>query len=106
MGLSVLGLKDNFFSLHQVLICETGILLQLRQFWDIIQNKLAYKNLYIARNEGMRMRLLELQDDDKKVKKLSLEGLSEVKKDIKEVFHYQDLSYSPKIICLKLISKH
>ena len=35
-----------------------------------IQSKLTDKDLYIASIEGMRIRLLELQDDDKEAKKL------------------------------------
>ena len=36
----------------------------------------------------MRMRLLELQDDDKKDKKLRLKELPEGWEDIEEVFYY------------------
>ncbi len=52
------------------------------------------------------MRLCKLQDDDKEVKKLRREGLSEGWDNIEEVFHYQSLLYIPKIIYSKLISKH
>ena len=62
---------------YQVFIYGTAILSQLHQFWDTIQNKLAYKNHFTTRIEGIRIRLPELQDDDKKAKKLRLEGLLE-----------------------------
>ncbi len=52
------------------------------------------------------MRLPELEDDDKKTKKLRLEWLSEGWKDIKVVLHYQSLPYVPKVICSKLISRY
>lgn len=54
----------------------------------------------------MRMRLPELQNDDKEAKKLRLERLSEGWKDIKEVFYYHGLSYIPTVIHSKLISRH
>ncbi len=54
----------------------------------------------------MRIRLPELQDDDKEAMKLRSEGLSESWQDIKQVFHYQGLPYILKVICSKLISRH
>ncbi len=54
----------------------------------------------------MRMRLPELQDDDKEVMKLRSEGLSEGWEDIKQVLHYQGLLYVPKVIRSELISRH
>ena len=52
------------------------------------------------------MRLSELQDDDKKAKKLRSERLSESWEDIEQVFYYQGLSYIPKVICLELTSRY
>ncbi len=52
------------------------------------------------------MKLPELEDDDKNAKKLRLEKLLEIWKDIKEVLHYQHFPHIPKIICLKLISMY
>ncbi len=93
--------------LHQVLICKTIILPQLRQFWDTIRNELADKSPYIASIGDMRMRLLELQDDDKEAKKLRLEQvLPEGWEDIKQVLYYQGLLYVPKAIRSELISRH
>ncbi len=63
--------------LHQVLICKRVVLLQLYQFWDTISSKLADKNPYTASIGGMRMKLSELQDDDKEAMKLRSEGLPE-----------------------------
>ncbi len=63
--------------LHQVLICETVVLLQLCQFWNIIRSKLVDKGPYITSIGDMRMRLPELQDDNKEAMKLRSEGLPE-----------------------------
>ncbi len=54
----------------------------------------------------MKMRLPKLQDDDKEAMKLRSEGLPEGWKDIKQVLHYQGLSYVPKVICSELINRH
>ncbi len=75
--MSVLRLEEVFFPLHQVFICKTAVLLQLRQFWDTIQSKFVDKSPYIASIGGMRMKLPELQDDDKEAKKLRSKRLSE-----------------------------
>ncbi len=56
--------------LHQVLICETVVLPQLCQFWDTIQSKLADEGPYTTSIGDMRMRLPELQDEDKEAMKL------------------------------------
>ncbi len=52
------------------------------------------------------MRLFELQNDDKKAKKLRSEGLLEGWKDIEQVLHYQGLPYVSKIIRSELINRH
>ena len=44
--------------LHQVLICGTYVLPQLRQFWQGLQKELAQEGLYVV--GGMRLRLQEL----------------------------------------------
>ncbi len=89
MGLNILGLKiDILLPLHQVFICGTAVPPQLRQFWDTIQDKLANKGPYIASIGDMRMRFLELQDDDKEAKKLRSERLPEGWKDIEKVLYY------------------
>ncbi len=52
------------------------------------------------------MRLPELQNINKKAKKLRTEGLLESWKDINQVLSYQSLLYVLKVICLELISRH
>lgn len=54
----------------------------------------------------MEMRLPELQDDDKKTKKLRSEGLLEGWKNINKVCYYQSLFYVSKVICSKFISRY
>ncbi len=75
-GLNV-GKLQVLSPMHQVLICGTVVLPQLCQFWDTIQGELANKGSYTASIGGMKMRLPELQDDDKEAMKLSSEGLPE-----------------------------
>ncbi len=53
----------------------------------------------------MRMRLPELQDDDKEAMKLRSEGLPEGWEDIEQVLHYQGIPYVPKVICSELIRR-
>ncbi len=101
-----MGKKQQVLSpLHQVFICETGVLPQLHQFWDIIRSELADKGPYTTSIRGMGMRLFELQNDDKKAMKLRSEGLPEGWEDIEQVLHYQGLLYIPKVIHSELISK-
>ncbi len=54
----------------------------------------------------MRIKLLELQDDDKEAMKWRLEGLLKGWEDIKQVLYYQGLLYVPKVIRSELISRH
>ena len=54
----------------------------------------------------MKMRFLELQDNNKEAKKLRLEKLLEGWKNIEKVLDYQNLLYNWKIVCLKLISRY
>ncbi len=89
-----------------MLICGTVVLPQLCQFWDTIQSELADEGPYTASIDGMKIRLPKLQDDDKKAMKLRSEGLPKGWEDIKQVFHYKDLLYVPKVICSELISRH
>lgn len=93
-------------SLHQVFIYKTAILLQLCQFSDTIQSKLAHKSSYIISIKAMKIKFPKLYDNNKKVKKPRLEGLLEGQKDIKEVLHCQNLPYISKVICFELISKY
>lgn len=52
------------------------------------------------------MKLLKLQNDYKKTKKLRVKRLLEDWKNIEEIFYYQDLPYVLKIICFEQITKH
>ncbi len=91
---------------HQVLIYETVILSQLRQFWDTIGSELADKSPYTTSIRGMKMRLLKLQDDVKQSIKLRSKGLLEGWEDIEQVFYYQGLLYISKVIRSELISRY
>ncbi len=104
-GLNV-GQQQVLSSLYQVLICRTIVLPQLCQFLDTIQSELADEGPYIASIGGMRMRLPELQDDNKEAMKLRSEGLSEGWEDIEQVLFYQSLLYVRKVICSELISRY
>ncbi len=73
----LLGLTTKVVSpLYQVIIYEIAILLQLYQFWNIIQSKLANKDFYTTNIEVMKMRLLEFRENNKKAKKFKVERLS------------------------------
>ena len=71
-GLSLLASLLFFLpsQLHQVLICGTYVLLQLRQFWDGLRGELASKGPYTSSIGGMRLRLHKLQTKDKEAWKL------------------------------------
>ena len=58
--LGISGSKNISSPLYQVFIYKTTVLLQLCQFWDIIQSELAYKSSYTANIRDIRMKLLEL----------------------------------------------
>ena len=79
---------------HQVFICYTHVLPQLRHFWDTFQTKLADKNLYTASIGGMKLKLVELQESNKKVQKLrAIKELQESWTDINGILHYQELPF-------------
>ena len=92
--------------LHQVFICGTYVLPQLRHFWDGLQRELASKSPYKASIGGMRLRLQELQSEDKQAWKLRAEQPVKDWQDIKSVLHHQGLLYVPEIIQTELISRH
>ena len=52
------------------------------------------------------MKLLELQDNDKKTKKLRSKGLSEGLENINQILYYEGIHYVLNLICSKLINKH
>ena len=63
-GLSLLSSSSLSSHLHQVLICGTYVLSQLRQFWKSLRNKLTNKKPYQASVGLMQLRLQELQDEE------------------------------------------
>ena len=90
---------------HQVLICETYTLPQLRRFWSTLQTKLADEWLYEASIGSMRLRLQKLQETDCKIQELrqqKADGYEEIDK----ILHHQGLSFIPKAIQTELISRH
>ena len=58
--LSGLSTSPSLLPLHQVFICGTNALPQLRQFWSTFRSELANKGLYQASIGSMRLRLQEL----------------------------------------------
>lgn len=68
-SLSGLSLHPDLLPHHQVLICGTYVLAQLRHFWNSLRGKLANERLYIASIRSMRLRLSELQGGNLEVKK-------------------------------------
>ena len=52
------------------------------------------------------MKLLKLQDDDKKAKKLRSKGLPESWEDIDQVLYYLGFPYVLKVIYSELINRH
>ena len=103
-GLSFLSSLPSH--LHQVLTCGTYVLPQLRHFWDGLRRELASEGPYKASIGGMRLRLQELQSEDKQARKLRAEQPVKDWQDIKGVLHHQGLPYVPEIIRTELISRH
>ena len=89
--------------LHQIFICRTHALPQLRQFWRTFWLELANRGLYQASSGSMGFSLQELQETDSQAQKLrSKEGYEEVE----GVLHHQGLLFVPGAIQTKLISRH
>ena len=106
-SLSSLSTSVELSPLHQVLICGTHVLPQLRQFWDTFQAKLANENFYKASIGGMRLRLSELQESDPEAQKLkSKEQLPDNWEDIDGVLYHQGLSFVPEAIQTEIISRY
>ena len=74
--------------LHQVFICGTYVLPQLRYFWDGLQRELASKGPYIASISGMRLRLYKLQAKDKHARKFRAKQLVKDWQDIDGMLHH------------------
>ncbi len=73
----------------------------LRYFWD----KLVYKSFYIANIGLIRLRLLELQDNNIETKQLRSKKLLKNWKNIDGVLYYKSFSYICEIIYFELISR-
>ena len=102
----VSGLSTSQLSpLHQVFICGTTVLPQLRHYWDSLRSNIAHDSPY-ASIGGMNLQFPELQDNDKEAKILRAEGLPEGWKEVKRVLQYRGLSYIPEIIRSEVISCH
>ena len=102
-SLASLSLSSRPSHLHQVLICGTYVLPQLRQFWNGLRENLAQEGPYVV--GGMRLRLHELQAKDKQAQKTRAEHL-EGWDNIDGVLHHQSLPYVPEIIWTELINRH
>ena len=93
--------------LHEVFICDTYVLPQLRYFWNGLQRELAFEGPYKVSIGGMRLRLQELQGKDEQARKLRAKQLVKDNwEDIDGVLHHQGLLYVPEIIRIELISRH
>ena len=104
-GLSFLAasLSSLLSHLHQVFICGTYVLSQLRQFWQGLQKELVQEGPYVV--GGIRLRLQELQAKDEQARKTRAEYL-EGWDNINGMLHHQGLPYVPEIIRTELISRH
>ena len=103
-GLSLSG--SSATPLHQVLICGTHILPQLRQFWNNLLAELANEGPYKASIGSMSLKLQELQDIDSEAHKIRAEGLKKGWKEADGVTHHQSLPFVPEVIRIELISQH
>lgn len=99
-------ITKSFTPLYKVFIYSTTVLLQLHQFWNTIQGKLVHKGPYITNIRAIKMKLLKLQNNNKKTKKLRVERLIEGWEDIKEIFHSQHLLYISRIFFFEQVSRH
>ena len=103
---SLASLSSRPSHLHQVLICRTYVLSQLREFLGSLQSKLLDEGFYTASIDGMRLRLYKLQVEDDHACKLRAEQLVKDWQDIDNMLHHQSLSYISQIIQTKFISRH
>ena len=72
--LSGLSVSANLLPLHQVLICGTHTLPQLRRFWNSLRTELTDEGPYSASIGSMRLRLQELQETDSEAQELRQQG--------------------------------
>ena len=106
-GLSLSLGSNNLSSLHQVLICGTHVLPQLRQFWEMFRTELVDEKPYKASIGKIKLRLAELQELNDGTQKLkATEELQEGWTDIDGVLQHQGLPFVSEIIQTELISRH
>ena len=99
--------ESNLSPLHHVLVYGTHVFWQLNRFWDSLQSDIAWDSPYIANIRSMRLRLSELQENDKEAKLLrGSASFSEDWKDVNGVLQYEGLPYIPEIIRSEVISRH
>ena len=91
--------------LHQLLICITPALPQLRRFWNMLRTELNMEGPYLANNDSIRLWLQELQETNSKAQNLRQQGRKSCKK-VNEMLHHQSLPFVPKAIWIELISYH
>ena len=90
---------------HQVLICRTYALQQLRRFWTTFQTEFANERSYKASIGSMRLRLQKLQDADSKAQELRQQKANGYEKT-NEILRHQGLSFVLNAISTELISRH
>ena len=105
-GLSLASPESRLSPLHQVLICGTHVLPQLCRYWETLRGELADEQPYRASIGGMRLRLPELQAEDKVAREIREKGLKEGWEEIDGVLHREGLPYLPEIIRTEIISRH
>ena len=96
-SLSSLSTSVELSPLHQVLICGTYVLPQLRQFWDNIRSELTNEGPYKVSIGGMRLRLAELQESDEEARRIKAEGLNEYE-ELDGILYHQGLPFVPEAI--------
>ena len=69
----------------------------------MFQTELVDESSYKANIDGIRVRLVKLQELDKKAQKIRIEGLNGYK-ILDKVLYHQELPFVPEIIWTKLIS--
>ena len=97
---SISGLNILFPGLspqHQVIICGTYALPQLRRFWNDLRTELANEQPYKASIGSMRLRLQELQETDSEAQELRQQK-ADGYEEIDDILHHQGLPFVPEAI--------
>ena len=115
VGISLSALAVNsseapaagLFPIHKVLICGTYVLPKLCRFWEELRGELAKEGLYQqASIGGLRLRLPDLQVEDREAWGIRKQGLKYGWKDIEGVLHREHLPYLLEITRTEIISGH